>query len=64
MMQYCDRPSQLLTGQEQWWQQQYVLLLVKYTKVHPDWKCFPISFGEEGEEMRIPTVPVWKWLLE
>lgn len=25
MMQYCDRPSQLLTEQEQWWQQRYVL---------------------------------------
>ena len=25
MMQYCDRLSQLSTGQELWWQQRYVL---------------------------------------
>ena len=29
MMQFCDRLSQLLTGQEQWWLQRYVLLLVQ-----------------------------------
>jgi len=38
--------------------------LVKYAKVHDDWKCLLIIYDEEGTEDGIPVVPVWKWLME
>ena len=38
--------------------------LVKYAKVHEDWKCLLITYDEEGSEEGIPLVPVWKWLME
>jgi len=37
--------------------------LVKYSKQHPDWQCFLITYDEEGTELGIDVVPVWKWLL-
>ena len=38
--------------------------LVKYAKVHEDWKCLLITYDEEGTEEGIHMVPVWKWLTE
>jgi len=29
MMQFCDKLSQLMTGQKRWWQQRYILQLVQ-----------------------------------
>jgi predicted AAA+ superfamily ATPase len=37
--------------------------LVKYSKSHPDWQCFLISYDEETTESGINVIPVWKWLL-
>jgi hypothetical protein len=37
--------------------------LVKYSKQHPDWQCFLISYDEETTEDGIDVIPVWKWLL-
>ena len=37
--------------------------LVKYSKSHPDWQCFLISYDEETTEDGINVIPVWKWLL-
>ena len=37
--------------------------LVKYAKVHQDWKCLLITYDEENVEEGISVVPVWKWLL-
>ena len=37
--------------------------LVKYSKQHPDWQCFLISYDEESTEDGIDVIPVWKWLL-
>lgn len=37
--------------------------LVKYSKSHPDWQSFLISYDEETTESGINVIPVWKWLL-
>ena len=37
--------------------------LAKYSKSHPDWHCFLISYDEEASESGIDVIPVWKWLL-
>ena len=37
--------------------------LVKYAKVHQDWKCLLITYDEESMEKGISVIPVWKWLL-
>lgn len=37
--------------------------LVKYSKSHPDWHCFLISYDEEITVSGIDVIPVWKWLL-
>lgn len=37
--------------------------LVRYSKQHPDWQCFLITYDEDGSESGIDIVPVWKWLL-
>ena len=37
--------------------------LVKYAKVHQNWKCLLITYDEESMEEGISVIPVWKWLL-
>ena len=46
-MQFCDRLSQLLTKQEQWWQQRYVLPSVPLIGKLEN--CFETStYGDEA----------------
>ena len=61
MMQYCDRLSQLSTGQELWWQQRYVLPSVPL----PGHEHFPVKCTDTSTKstraLRFASVSYSEW---